>query len=265
MVPPIAPTRAGPALAAGSLTNVDSGPRSACRPGPSAAGGLGVGDTARTGEAHVTETMMLQTDTWRGTEVAPRETPALWWRRRRPVLLPQITLALGVLAILSGALWAVGEYDRQQAEVRVAETHRFLDQFRSGPVAAALGRVRAAWQAERARQNALLAELRAPGGSDPSEVRRDHRLLVLETIEEYGLQPEIEVVRQFVVRLATCVRVGSCDRNAAAAQLGPALWAFRDQHRPYFQLEPAWADLDAHLATIAPRAAAMPIPAASGR
>jgi hypothetical protein len=208
---------------------------------------------------------MLHTETWRGTEVAPKVTPVPWWRRRRSVLLPQITLALGVLAIVSGALWAVGEYDRQQAEVRVAETSRFLDQFRSGQVAAALERVRAAWRAEGARQNALLAELRAPGGSDPSEVRRDHRLLVLETVEDYGLQPDIEVVRQFIVRLATCVRAGSCDRNASTAQLGPALWAFRDQHRPYFQSEPAWADLDAHLATIAPRPAAAPIPAAPGR
>jgi hypothetical protein len=96
-------------------------------------------------------------------------------------------------------------------------------------------------------------------------VRRDHQLLVLETVEEYGLQPDIEVVRQFVVRLATCVRVGSCDRNAVAAQLGPALWAFRDQHRPYFQFESAGAELDVHLATIAPRARAAPIPAAPGR
>jgi hypothetical protein len=189
----------------------------------------------------------------------------VWWRRRRSVLLPRITLALGALTILSGALWAVGEYDRRQAEVRVAETDRFLDQFRSGPVAAALERVRAAWQAEGARQTALLGELRAPGGSDASDVRRDHRLLVLETVEEYRLQPDIEVVRQFIVRLATCVRVGSCDGDVAAAQLGPALWAFRDQHRPYLQFEAAGADLDRHLATIAPRAAAVPIPTAPGR
>jgi hypothetical protein len=264
MVRSIASKRAGPAPAAGSSTKLVSSPRSTCRPSP-AAGGPGAGDTARTGKTHVMGTTMLQTDTWCGTEEAPRVTPALWWRRRGSVIRPQITLALGVLAIVSGALWAVGEYDRQQAEVRVAETGRFLDQFRSGPVAAALTRVRAAWRAESARQNALLGELRGPGGGDPSDVRRDHQRLILETIEEYRLQPDIEVVRQFVVRLATCVRVGSCDRNAAAAQLGPALWAFRDQHRPYFQFESSWADLDVHLATIAPRPAAARTPTAPGR
>jgi hypothetical protein len=78
-------------------------------------------------------------------------------------------------------------------------------------------------------------------------------MFVLETIEEYGLQDEIEEVSRFLVRLATCVRVNNCDSNVAAAQLGPALWAFRDQHQYYFQFEYSGHDLDEHLATIAPR------------
>jgi hypothetical protein len=47
--------------------------------------------------------------------------------------------------------------------------------------------------------------------------------------------------------------MGSCDADVAAAQLGPALWAFRDQHRQYFDFEYSGVDLDAELETIAPR------------
>jgi hypothetical protein len=47
---------------------------------------------------------------------------------------------------------------------------------------------------------------------------------VLETIQEYQLQDEIQVVHQFLIRLAGCVRMGSCDADVAAAQQGPALW-----------------------------------------
>ncbi|MGH6900349.1 MAG: hypothetical protein ACREJ5_27990 [Geminicoccaceae bacterium] len=196
---------------------------------------------------------MLQTEIWRGMQGGPPKVgPVLWWRRHRTVPLPRITLVVGVLALLCGALFAVGAYSHHRAELRLAETNRFLDQFRTGPVAASLARLRAAWQAEGARQDALLAQLAAQDGDDLARIRRDHQLFVLETIEEYGLPPDIEVVRQFVIRLATCVRAGSCDRNVAAAQLGPALWAFRDQHRHYFQFEYSGFDLDPHLAAIAP-------------
>jgi hypothetical protein len=78
-------------------------------------------------------------------------------------------------------------------------------------------------------------------------------MFVLETIEEYGLQDEIEVVHQFLRRLAICVRMGSCDANVAAAQLGPALWTFRDQHRYYFEFEYSGVDLDPDVEAIAPR------------
>jgi len=195
---------------------------------------------------------MLQTDTWRS--VLPRRvSSASWWSRHRAVLLPQVILVLGILALLCGALWAVGMYTRHKSELRLEETARFLDQLRAGPVADAFARVRGVWLAEDARQDALLAQLATTAGSDRARVRRDHQLLVLETIEEYRLQPDIEVVRQFVVRLATCVRAGICDRDVAAAQLGPALWKFRDQHLPYFRFEDAGVDLDPYLATIAPR------------
>jgi hypothetical protein len=200
---------------------------------------------------------MLQTEIWNGVLSGPPKVgPAPWWRDRRTVSLPLIALALGVLVLLCGALLAVGAYSHHRAELRRAETNRLLGQFRSGPVAASWARLGAAWQAEGTRQDALLAQLAAHNGNDRARIRRDHQLFVLETIQEYRLGPDIEVVRQFVIRLATCVRVGSCDRTVAAAQLGPKLWAFWDQHRHFFQFEYSGVELDAHLRTIAPRPAA---------
>lgn len=197
---------------------------------------------------------MLQTEIWRSVLNGPAKVgPAPWSRGHRTVPLPLLALVIGALVLLCGGLLAVGEYTHHRAELRRAETNRLLDQFRSGPVAASWARLGAAWQAEGARQDALLAA--AQNGTALARIQRDHQLFVLETIEEYGLAPEIEVVRQFVIRLATCVRVGSCDRNVVAAQLGPKLWAFRDQHRHYFQFEYSGVELDAHLATIAPRPA----------
>ena len=63
------------------------------------------------------------------------------------------------------------------------------------------------------------------------------------------------MVHQFLIRLAVCVRMGSCDADVAAAQLGPALWTFRDQHRYYFAFEYSGVDLDQDIETIAPRPA----------
>jgi hypothetical protein len=198
---------------------------------------------------------MLQTLIWRSVRIAPVVAQAGWRRQHRALLLPEIILLFGVLALLCGALWAMGAYAERRAEVRLAETNRFLEQFRSGPVADAWGRLRTAWRVEQGRQAALLARMPSLGGTERVRTLHDHQMFVLETIEEYGLQHDIEVVRQFLIRLATCVRVGSCDRDAAAAQLGPALWAFRDQHRRYFDFEFSGIDLDRHLATIAPRPA----------
>jgi hypothetical protein len=200
---------------------------------------------------------MLLTEIWHGVLNGPPKVGPAPWRRDRPtVSAPLAALALGVLVLLGAALLAVGAYSHHRAELRLAETNRLLDQFRSGPVAASWARLGAAWRAEGARQDALLAQLAAHDGNDRARIRRDHQLFVLETIQEYGLAPHIEVVRKFVIRLATCVRVGSCDRTVAAAQLGPKLWAFRDQRRLYFQFEYSGVALDSHLRTIAPRPAA---------
>ncbi len=197
---------------------------------------------------------MLQTLIWRTGRLAPqRVAPGGGWWRGRALLHPQIAIVVGVLALLCGGLWTVREYADHRAELRLAETNRLLDQFRSGPVAEAWGRLRTAWRAEQDRQDALLARIPSLAGRDLARTLHDHQMFVLETIEEYRLQDDIEVVHQFLIRLAICVRMGSCDADVAAAQLGPALWTFRDQHRHYFDFEHSGVDLDDYLETIAPR------------
>jgi hypothetical protein len=197
---------------------------------------------------------MLQTLIWRTFRPAPSNVAAGGsWRRRRAWLLPRIGIVLCGLALVCGGLWTVGAYLQHRAELRLAETHRFLDQFRAGPVADAWARLRAAWRAEQDRQDALLARIPADTGRELARTLHEHHMFVLETIDEYHLQDDIEVVHRFLIRLATCVRMGSCDADVAAAQLGPALWTFRDQHRQYFDFEYSGVDLDAELEAIAPR------------
>jgi hypothetical protein len=202
------------------------------------------------------ETAMLQTLIWRTGRIAPPQiAPAAWWRHRSALLPPRIGVLVGMLALLCGGLLAAAEYAEHRAELRLAETNRLLEEFRSGPVADAWGRLRTAWRAEQKRQNALLARIPSLAGPDLARTLRHHQMLVLETIEEYRLQDDIGVVHQFLIRLAVCVRMGSCDADVAAAQLGPALWTFRDQHRYYFAFEYSGVDLDQVIETIAPRPA----------
>ena len=196
---------------------------------------------------------MLQTQIVRTGRVGPSKVAAGgWWRRWRAPLLPQVPLLVGVLALLCGALWTMEEYTEHRAELRLAETNRFLDQFRSGPVAAAWGRLRTAWRAEQGRQDALLERLPSLTGRERARVLHEYQMFVLETIDEYRLHDDIEAVHQYVNRLAICVRMGSCDADVAAAQLGKALWTFLDQHRPYFAFEYSGLDLDDNVAAIAP-------------
>jgi hypothetical protein len=214
---------------------------------------------ARALQAQLMERAMLQTLLWRTGRLAPaRVAPDGWSQRQHALLLPPISVLVCVLALLCGGLWTIGEYADYRAELRLAETNRFLDQFRSGPVAEAWQRLRTAWRAEQDRQDALLARIAYLTGRDLARARHDHQMFVLETIQEYRLQNDIAVVHQFLIRLAICVRMGSCDADAAAAQLGPALWTFRDQHRHYFAFEYSGVDLDDDVETIAPR------PTASG-
>jgi hypothetical protein len=208
---------------------------------------------------------MLPHSVLRTVRFAPRKPDSDRWRRCRALLLPRTASVLGVLALVVGMAWAVGEYADHRAELRLAETSRHLEQFRSGPVGAAWARLRAAWLTEQDRQDALLAGIASLSGAERAQARRDHRMFVLETIEEYRLHDEIEEVKRFVARLATCVRAGHCDPDVAAAQLGPALWAFRDQHQYYFDFEYSGHEVDEHVATVAPRPEERIFPAAARR
>jgi hypothetical protein len=196
---------------------------------------------------------MLQALIWRSFRAAPTAAPGDSRQGRGPLLLPLLSALVGVLALLCAALWTAGEYAEHRAELRLAETNRLLDQFRSGPVAEAWARLRTAWRTEQGRQDALLARISSLAGRARARAVHEHQMLVLETIEEYGLPDEIEVVHQFLRRLAICVRMGSCDADVAAAQLGPALWTFRDQHRYYFEFEYSGVDLAPEIEAIAPR------------
>jgi hypothetical protein len=195
---------------------------------------------------------MLQALIWRTFRAAPTAAPGDS-RGRGTALLPLLSALVGVLALLCAGLWTAGEYAGHRAELRLAETTRYLEEFRSKPVAEAWARLRAAWRTEQGRQDTLLARISSLAGRARARAVHEHQMFVLETIEEHGLQDEIEVVRQFLRRLAICVRIGSCDAAVAAAQLGPALRTFGDQHRYYFEFEYSGVLLDPDLETIAPR------------
>ena len=175
---------------------------------------------------------------WRTGRIAPPKiAPAAWWRHRSALLPPRIGVLVGMLALLCGGLLAAAEYAEHRAELRLAETNRLLEEFRSGPVADAWARLRAAWRAEQNRQNALLARMaslrdptsRGPCATTKCSCSRPSRSTGCRTRSGWCIS--------FLIRLAICVRAGSCDPDVAAAQLGPALWTFRDQHRYYFGFE----------------------------
>ena len=81
---------------------------------------------------------------------------------------------------------------------------------------------------------------------------RNYRDFVLETIDQDRLAEDIETVRAFFGRFGVCIRIGSCDPTAAAAQLGPSVWQFRNQHYYYFRREGLIPEVDGSAFLIAP-------------
>ena len=179
---------------------------------------------------------------------------AALWRRQRPFALAALGPVLGVLLLLAGGLLAADQYASSKAEVRRAETGRYLAEFHEPPVADAWQRLSAAWQAEQDRQRRSCSGSAAPPAQRFEVAVRNYRDFVLDTVDDYRLAADIKTVHAFFVRLGTCIKVGSCDPAAAAAQLGPAVWQFRNQHYYYFALEGLAADFDRSALLIAPPA-----------
>jgi hypothetical protein len=59
-------------------------------------------------------------------------------------------------------------------------------------------------------------------------------------------------MRAYFARVGLCIRIGNCDAAAAAAQLGPSVRQFRNQHYYYFRREGLVPDVDRSAFLIAP-------------
>lgn len=174
--------------------------------------------------------------------------------RSSDAALGQTWLVIGVLALASLVLFAVAEHRAQKAVVLEAETGRFLEEFRSEPVSSSWRRLSEVWEAERPRQQALLERAAERSGGDPLATLRPWREFMLQTIEEAGLQRDIEVILAFFRRLALCVRMGNCDPVLLSERLGDLPWRFRNQHHPYLVEAHPGEDFDRYFEIVAPPA-----------
>lgn len=192
-------------------------------------------------------------------ELEPIRLPAvgslmrLGWRRCRELGVAQLGSVFGVLLVLCSTLWALGEYTSYKAQLRTAETGRYVSAFAAGPVADAWHRLGRAWQVEQERQDVLLARLALSPRVTETEALQNYRLFVLETIADHGLDQDVEMVRQFYRRLALCIRTDSCQRSFALARLGEQGWRFRNQHYYYLKQNHAIDTIDGDLGSIFPR------------
>lgn len=191
---------------------------------------------------------------------------SFWWRSRtaqpdlgarwhggRAWLADNLGLVAGVLLLLCAALWAVAEHAGQKAVLRAAETNRYIAAFQDPPVADAWLHLTRTWQAERARQSALLERIAALSGNALARPLRHYRAFVIDTVADHRLARDIDTMLRFYRRLALCIRVGGCDPARAAGRFGSAAWSFRNQHY-YYLLEVSRVDeIDRALDVIAPR------------
>jgi hypothetical protein len=176
------------------------------------------------------------------------------WQHGRQTLLDHFGLVAALLLMVCAVLWAAGEYSRHKAALRAAETGRHIAAFHGGPVGDAWQRLAEAWQAKQARQSALLRRIAPLSGAHLQSELRNYRAFVIGTVVEDRLAPDVDTVIGFYRRLASCIRIGSCDASLAAGLFGSAAWSFRNQHYYWLLEEYDVSEIDGVLDVIAPRA-----------
>lgn len=173
-------------------------------------------------------------------------------RYLRPMLAETGPIVGVVLIVLFLGWRATAEYGSQKAALIVMETNRYLTEFQNPPVADAWRRLSEVWQAEQDRQRILLSRIVRLPFSERDVQLTHYQQFVVETVQEYRLERDIETVLRFFRRVASCIRVGGCDRTAVAHYFGSTVQAFRDQHYPYFEQEYPEAGIDLLIAEISP-------------
>jgi hypothetical protein len=192
---------------------------------------------------------------WRAHKAEPVGADRADRRPERQALSDHFGLVAGLLLLACAMLWAIGEHSRYKAELRLAETGRHIAAFEGAPVADSWRRLSGVWQAQQARQRVLLRRIAALSGEPLEAELYNYRAFVIDTVTEHGLAPDIDTVIQFYRRLASCVRIGSCDANLAAGRFGSAAWSFRNQHYYYLQDEYQIDEIDRVIEVIAPGSA----------
>jgi hypothetical protein len=191
---------------------------------------------------------------WRLPRVGPGVDLRARWRHHRDRLVENFGLVAGVLLLSCATLWAAGEYAREKSELRTAETHRYIAEFRAAPVADAWRRLTQAWHAEQARQDALLQRIALHSGAGLEIELRHYRAFVIDTVTERRLARDVDTMLQFYRRLALCIRFGACDPALAAGHFGTAARSFRNQHYYHLQEEYQVDEVDRTIEAIAPGA-----------
>jgi hypothetical protein len=194
---------------------------------------------------------------YRVDKAGPADGLRVRWQHHLQALLDHFGLVAGVLLLSCAMLWAAGEHGRQKAELRLAETNRHIAAFQGPPVGDAWRHLSGVWHDQQARQTALLGRIRQLSGTPLQEALGNYRAFVIDTVAEYGLAADIDIVVRFYRRLASCIRIGSCDAALAAGRFGSAAWSFRNQH--YYYLQDAYRvdEIDRVIGVIAPRTDAL--------
>ena len=177
------------------------------------------------------------------------------WQHHPQMLLDDFGLVAGVLLLICAMLWAVGENSRQKADLRMAETNRYIAAFQGPPVADAWRRLRDVWHAQQGRQSALLRRIAKLSGAALQAELHNYRAFVIDVVVEHRLPRDINTMIRFYRRLASCIRIGSCDADLAAGLFGRNAWSFRNQHYYYLQDEYQVDEIDRVIEVIAPHMA----------